>query len=55
MILHSDGIGTRWNLDLYPGLERCHPALVAALLYRDFARQRDDVGVLVVREQTGGA
>lgn len=55
LILHSDGVGTRWNLDLYPGLERCHPGVIAALLYRDFARQRDDVGVLVIRDQTGAA
>lgn len=49
LILHSDGITTRWDLTAYPGLEHCHPGLIAAVLYRDFGRQRDDVSVLAVR------
>ncbi|TFW01157.1 serine/threonine protein kinase [Oxalobacteraceae bacterium OM1] len=55
LLLHSDGLGTRWSLDAYPGLESCHAGLIAAVLYRDFARRRDDVTVLVVRAQQGGA
>ncbi|MFM9437300.1 anti-sigma regulatory factor (Ser/Thr protein kinase) [Janthinobacterium sp. CG_23.3] len=55
LVLHSDGVGTRWNLDHYPGLERCHPGIIAALLYRDFGRGRDDVGVLVLRDCGAGA
>lgn len=47
-ILHSDGLATRWRLEAYPGVERRHPALIAALLYRDFCRGRDDVTVLAV-------
>jgi hypothetical protein len=27
-----------------------HPTLIAAVLYRDFARGRDDVTVLVLRQ-----
>lgn len=49
VIMHSDGIGTRWDLKQYPGLEMRHPALIASVLYRDFARKRDDVTVLVLR------
>ena len=45
----SDGIGTRWNLDAYPGLLEHHPMLLAAVLYRDFQRGRDDATVVVVR------
>ncbi|WP_151636149.1 ATP-binding SpoIIE family protein phosphatase [Noviherbaspirillum aerium] len=52
LIMHSDGLGTRWQLDQYPGLALAHPGLVAAVLYRDFARGRDDVTVLVLRERT---
>jgi anti-sigma regulatory factor (Ser/Thr protein kinase) len=51
LVMHSDGIGTKWNLDLYPGLEARHPALIAAVLYRDFARGRDDLTVVVLKEQ----
>lgn len=50
IVLHSDGLGTRWHLDQYPGLAACHPALIAAVLYRDFSRRRDDVTVLVIQE-----
>ena len=50
LVMHSDGLHTRWDLDQYPGLSHCHPALVAAVLYRDFSRGRDDVGVVVMRE-----
>ncbi len=53
LILHSDGIATRWDLDSYTGLVFRHPSLVAAVLYRDFARLRDDVMVLVLRQQGG--
>lgn len=47
VILHSDGLGTSWSLDRYPGLAGAHPTLIAAVLFRDFWRRRDDVTVLV--------
>lgn len=49
LVMHSDGITSRWDLARYPGLLRRHPMLVAAVLYRDFRRERDDVTVLVAR------
>jgi len=49
LILASDGLATRWSLEAYPGLGARHPALVAAVLYRDFWRRRDDVTVVAVR------
>lgn len=49
LIMHSDGIATHWDLGRYPGLALRHPALVAGILYRDFARARDDATVLVAR------
>ena len=50
LIAHSDGLGTRWDLDRYPQLARAHPGLIAAVLYRDFTRGRDDVTVIVLRD-----
>ena len=50
LIMHSDGINTRWNLDHYPGLQNKPAALIAAVLYRDFKRGRDDATVVVSRE-----
>lgn len=49
LIMHSDGLKTRWAFDEYPGLTTKHPALIAAVLYRDFERGRDDLTVVVVR------
>jgi len=49
LIMHSDGLATRWDLERYPGLHRHHPSLIAAVLYRDFARHRDDVSVVVAQ------
>ena len=51
LILHSDGLSSRWALEPYPGLTRKDPSLVAGVLYRDFASRRDDVVVLVGRER----
>lgn len=49
LIMHSDGLATRWSLEKYPGLAARHPVLIAGILYRDFCRKRDDVTVLVTR------
>jgi anti-sigma regulatory factor (Ser/Thr protein kinase) len=49
LIMHSDGVGTKWNLNDYPGLLNKHPSLIAAVLYRDFSRERDDATVLVAK------
>ncbi|MBI0325515.1 ATP-binding protein [Burkholderia plantarii] len=49
LILHSDGIGTRWDLTAYPGLRLQPAAVIAAVLYRDFSRRRDDATVVVVK------
>lgn len=49
LIMHSDGLGTHWDLAAYPGLAARHPALIAAVLYRDYDRGRDDVSVVVIR------
>ena len=48
LILYSDGLQSRWNLSDYPGLAHRHPALIAAILHRDFCRGRDDVTVFVI-------
>ena len=50
LIMHSDGLTTRWNLDQYQGLQLKPPSLIAAILYRDFKRGRDDATVVVSRE-----
>ena len=51
LVMHSDGLATHWSFDGMPGLRRRHPAVVAAVLYREFSRRRDDVTVLVARDR----
>lgn len=49
VILHSDGVTNRWRVADYPGLAACHPSLIAAVLFRDFRRGRDDATIAVMR------
>jgi len=49
LVMHSDGLTSRWTLDGYPGLLFRHPALIAGVLHRDFVRGRDDATVVVMR------
>lgn len=51
LIMHSDGLNTRWDLKSYPGIWTKHPAILAGMLYRDFSRERDDVTVLVAKNR----
>jgi hypothetical protein len=49
LIMHSDGLQTRWDLSSYSGLRARHPAVIGAALFRDFRRQRDDASVVVAK------
>jgi anti-sigma regulatory factor (Ser/Thr protein kinase) len=51
LVMHSDGIATSWDFAEYPGLPMVPPGLMAAVMYRDFARKRDDATFLVFRPQ----
>ncbi|HKO87801.1 MAG TPA: ATP-binding protein [Burkholderiales bacterium] len=51
LIMHSDGLGTHWSLDDYPGLTQQHPAVIAGALYRDHSRGRDDTTVVVLKRK----
>ncbi|HEY4329668.1 MAG TPA: ATP-binding protein [Phycisphaerae bacterium] len=53
IVMHSDGLQTRWSMDPYPGLALRHPAVIAGVLFRDFSRGRDDVTVLIGSWQGG--
>jgi|ERR1700731_3301517 len=52
LVMHSDGLQSRWDLSRYPGLLSRQPALIAGVLLRDFRRERDDASVLVVKGAT---
>ncbi|WP_372178929.1 ATP-binding protein [Xanthomonas axonopodis pv. phyllanthi] len=49
LVMHSDGLQSRWTLRDHPGLLSRHPRIIAAVLARDYARGRDDCCVFVMR------
>jgi len=51
LIMHSDGLGSKWDLSQYPGLAGKPPSIIAAILYRDFERERDDVTVMAAKNE----
>lgn len=51
LVMHSDGVSARWRIDAYPGLMNAHPALMAGVIFRDFARERDDATVVVLADR----
>jgi anti-sigma regulatory factor (Ser/Thr protein kinase) len=48
VILHSDGISSRWEVAAVPGVETKDPLLVAAVLLAEAGIHRDDAGILVL-------
>jgi anti-sigma regulatory factor (Ser/Thr protein kinase) len=48
LIMHSDGLSARWSLKERPEVLTHHPAVIAALLYREQGRNRDDATVVVL-------
>jgi len=51
IVMFSDGLTSHWDLSAYPGLTMRHPSVIAAALYRDFSRRRDDVTVVVAKQR----
>jgi anti-sigma regulatory factor (Ser/Thr protein kinase) len=49
LVMYSDGLFMRWDMEDYPGLRQKHPSLIAGVLYRDHTRGTDDVTVLAVK------
>jgi anti-sigma regulatory factor (Ser/Thr protein kinase) len=49
LVMHSDGLQTRWDFTAYSGLISKHPAVIGATLLRDFRRTRDDASVIVIK------
>ncbi|MEJ8802092.1 stage II sporulation protein E [Pontibacter sp. H249] len=49
LVLHSDGLKSRWELTKYPNLLRHHPTTIAAVLYLDHSRHSDDTLVVVCK------
>lgn len=48
LVMHTDGITSRWRLESYPRILAHDPAIAAAVVHRDFTRPRDDSTVLAL-------
>ena len=49
VIMHSDGISSRWEAAALPGVDTRDPLLIAAMLLAKAGVHRDDAGVLVLK------
>jgi anti-sigma regulatory factor (Ser/Thr protein kinase) len=47
VVMHSDGLNTRWSLNDFPSILKQEPALVAGTLYKGHVRGNDDATVFV--------
>jgi anti-sigma regulatory factor (Ser/Thr protein kinase) len=51
IILHSDGLTSKWDLHAYPGIVVHSPDVIAATLLRDAGIRHDDASILVAKVQ----
>lgn len=49
IILSSDGVSNKFNLDYYPALINKHAAIIAHTLFNDYSRLSDDATIVVVK------
>jgi serine/threonine protein phosphatase PrpC len=49
LVLHSDGLTTRWRWEDFPGLGRTSASVIARRLLQALAKDDDDATVLVVK------
>lgn len=49
LIMHSDGLSSRWQMENYDGLLPLSSATIAGVLYRDQSRASDDRTILVAK------
>lgn len=43
----SDGMKSRWEAAKYPSINKCDPTILAAAIYKDYARKTDDMSVVI--------
>ncbi len=52
LVLHSDGLKSKWDFSRYKDLLRHDTSIIATVLYKDFNRGTDDTLVLVARTRS---
>jgi anti-sigma regulatory factor (Ser/Thr protein kinase) len=51
MVIHSDGLKTRWELTHLPKIQDHDASIIAAAIYKDFTRDNDDLLVIVLKKR----
>ena len=54
LVLYTDGVRSQWRIDSYPGVLQHDPAVLCALLNRDYSRGRDDTTIVACRAGMAG-
>ncbi len=54
MVLHTDGLNSRWDIQKYPSILKHDSIILAAALYKDHNRGTDDVTVVIIRKKKKG-
>ncbi len=49
LIVHSDGLKSRWDLNHLPNIMNHDGSVIAAALYKDFSRNTDDLLIIVTK------
>lgn len=49
LLLCSDGIKTKWDMTKFPGVLKYDLSILAAVIFKDYARHTDDMSVVAVR------
>lgn len=47
IVMHSDGMSARWELQKYPLIMQHHPMIFCSAIYKDFDRGYDDSTILI--------
>lgn len=47
LLVHSDGLNSRWDISKYANIQKHDPAILAACLYRDHSRGNDDITIVI--------
>jgi anti-sigma regulatory factor (Ser/Thr protein kinase) len=47
ILMHTDGISPRWDIQKYPDILKYHPIILCSAIYKDFDRGNDDATILV--------
>lgn len=49
LVMCSDGIQTRWDMSRYPAILKYDNIMLAAAIYKDYARGTDDASVIIAK------